>query len=145
MAVDMNKLVSLDEAQQIVIGMVQPLPTELVSLEDGGGRVLAQEIRALTDQPSATQAAMDGYAVRSADLESASPEGDLFLKVVGSIGPGQRSEHSLKGGETLRVMTGSILPVGADAIVSSSVAPGGAGGLSLPCWGRNSPGTATHL
>ena len=117
MAVNINKLVSLDEAQQIVIGKVQPLPTELVPLEDGGGRVLAQEVRALTDEPSATQAAMDGYAVRSADVESASPEGDLFLKVVGSIGPGQRSEHSLKGGETLRVMTGSTLPVGADAIV----------------------------
>ena len=46
MALDMNKLVSLDEAQQIVTGMVQPLPTELVPLVDGGGRVLAQEIRA---------------------------------------------------------------------------------------------------
>jgi len=117
MAVDVNKLVSLAEAQQIVLGQAQLLPTELVSLKDGGGRVLAQGIRATIDEPSTTQAAMDGYAVRSADVESASPEGDLFLKVVGLLGPGQLSEHRLKGGETLQVMTGATLPEGADAVV----------------------------
>ena len=117
MGADVNELVSLDEAQQIVLGKVRPLPTQLVPLKDGGGRVLAQAMRASTDEPSTTQAAMDGYAVRSADVESASPEGNLFLKVVGSLGPGQRSEHRLKRGETLRVMTGSTLPAGADAIV----------------------------
>jgi len=117
MAVEVKKLVSLKEAQQVVLSMVQPLPTELVPLEDGGGRVLAKEIRASVDEPSTPQAAMDGFAVRSADVESASPEGNLFLKVVGLIGPGQRSEHRVKGGETLRVMTGATLPEGADAIV----------------------------
>ena len=117
MALDVNKLVSLEEAQQIVLGQAQPLPTELVPLEDGGGRVLAQGIRATIDEPSTTQAAMDGYAVRSADVESASPEGDLLLEVVGLLGPGLRSEHRLKGGETLRVMTGATLPEGADAVV----------------------------
>jgi molybdopterin molybdotransferase len=117
MAVDEKKLVSLEEAQQIVLGQAQPLPTELVLLKDGGGRVLAQGITATIDEPSTTQAAMDGYAVRSADVESASPEGDLFLEVAGVVGPGQRSEHRLRGGETLRVMTGATLPVGADAVV----------------------------
>lgn len=113
----MNKLVSLHEAQQIVLGQAQPLPTELVPLEEGGGRVLARGVRASIDEPSTTQAAMDGYAVRSEDVESASPERDLFLKVVGQVGAGQRSEHRLKGGETLRVMTGATLPEGADSVV----------------------------
>ena len=117
MAVDVNKLISLEEAKQIVLGQAQPLPTELVPLKDGGGRVLAQEIRATIAEPSTTQSAMDGYAVRSADVEFASSEGDLFLKVVGSVGPGQLSRHRLKGGETLRVMTGATLPEGADAVV----------------------------
>ena len=129
MAADANKLISLEKAQQIVIDMVQPLPTELVPLEDGGGRVLAQEIIALTDEPATTQAAMDGYAVRSTDVRSASPEGALFLKVVGSIGPGQRSHYGLKGGETLRVMTGSTLPVGADAIVPEEMTATVSGGI----------------
>ena len=75
----MNKLVSLQEAQQIILGRAQPLPTELVPLEEGGGRVLAQGVRASVDEPTTTQAAMDGYAVRSEDVEAASPEGDLFL------------------------------------------------------------------
>ena len=117
MAAEVKKLVSLKEAQQVVLSMVQPLPTELVPLEDGGGRVLAQEIRASVDEPSTPQAAMDGFAVRSADVKSASPEGNLFLKVVGSIGPGQQSEYTVKGRETLRVMTGATLPEWADAVV----------------------------
>jgi len=117
MAAEVKKLVSLKEAQQVVLSMVQPLPTELVLLEDGGGRVLAQEIRASVDEPSTPQAAMDGFAVRSADVKSASPEGNLFLKVVGSIGPGQQSEYRVKGRETLRVMTGATLPEWADAVV----------------------------
>jgi len=117
MAAEVKRLVSVKEAQQFVLSMVQPLPTELVPLEDGGGRVLAQEIRASVDEPSTPQAAMDGFAVRSTDVKSASPEGNLFLKVVGSIGPGQQSEHRVKGGETVRVMTGATLPEGADAIV----------------------------
>jgi molybdopterin molybdotransferase len=117
MAVDLNKLMSLQEAQQIVLGQVQPLPTALVPLEEARGRVLAQEVRASVDEPSTTQAAMDGYAVRSEDVESASSGGDIFLKVVGQLGIGQRSEHRLKDRETLRVMTGASLPEGADAVV----------------------------
>jgi molybdopterin molybdotransferase len=116
-ALDVNKLVSLQDAQKIVLAQAQPLPIELTPLEDGGGRVLAQGIRAARDEPSTTQAAMDGYAVRSEDVESASPGGDLFLKVVGLVGAGQRSKYRLKGGETLRVMTGATLPEGADAVV----------------------------
>ncbi|MCG6916347.1 MAG: hypothetical protein LJE89_02250, partial [Deltaproteobacteria bacterium] len=117
MAVHVNGLVTLQEAQQIVLGQAKSLPTELVPLEQGGGRVLAQGIRASIDEPSTAQAAMDGYAVQSADVESASPEGDLFLKVVGLVGAGQRCGHRLKGGETLRVLTGATLPEGADAVV----------------------------
>ncbi|UCG20565.1 MAG: molybdopterin molybdotransferase MoeA [Deltaproteobacteria bacterium] len=117
MAVNVNQLVSLQEAQQIVLGQARSLTTELVPLENGGGRVLAQGIRASIDEPSTAQAAMDGYAVRSADVESASPEKDLFLKVVGLVGAGQRCERRLKGGETLRVLTGATLPEGADAVV----------------------------
>jgi molybdopterin molybdotransferase len=117
MEVDLNKPISLQEAQQIVLDQVQPLPTASVPLEEGRGRVLAQEVRASVDEPSTTLAAMDGYAVRSKDVESASSGGDIFLKVVGQLGIGQRSEHRLKGRETLRVMTGATLPEGADAIV----------------------------
>jgi molybdopterin molybdotransferase len=117
MAVDVNRPVSLDEAQQIVLGKVQTLPSELVPLEDGGDRVLAKEMRAPLDEPATTQAAMDGYAVRSTDVESASPERYLFLKVIGVIGPGKPSEYRLKEGEALGVMTGASLPEGADAVV----------------------------
>lgn len=117
MAVDVSKLVSLKEAQRAVLEQVTPLPIEVVRLEDGSGRVVAEELRASRDEPPATQAAMDGYAVRSADVESASPEESVMLKVVGVVGVGQRSERKLKRGETFRVMTGTTLPEGADAVV----------------------------
>ena len=117
MAADENKLISLEEAQQIVLHQAKPFLTEKIQLGDGGGRVLAEGILACKDEPASTQAAMDGYAVRSADLASASPEEKVFLTVVGVLGAGQLSKHKLKGGETLRVMTGATLPEGADAVV----------------------------
>ena len=117
MAPDKNKLISLEEAQQIVLHQAKPFLTEKIQLGDGGGRVLAEEILASKDEPASTQAAMDGYAVRSADLASASPEEKVSLTVVGLLGAGQLSKHKLKGGETLRVMTGATLPEGADAVV----------------------------
>jgi molybdopterin molybdotransferase len=93
------------------------LATEKVQLENASGRVLAEEVRALRDEPPSTQAAMDGYAVHSEDVNAASSEKDIFLAVVGTVGPGQQIDQQLKRKEAIRVMTGAILPAGADAVV----------------------------
>lgn len=113
----MNKLVSLEEAQGLALAAAVPLATEKVQLENGSGRVLAEEVRALRDEPPSTQAAMDGYAVHSEDVNAASSENSVFLAVVGTVGPGQQIDQQLKRKEAIRVMTGAILPAGADAVV----------------------------
>lgn len=113
----MNKLVSLEEAQHLALAAAVPLATEKVQLENGSGRVLAEEVRALRDEPPSTQAAMDGYAVHSEDVDSASSENSVFLAVVGTVGPGQQIDQQLERKEAIRVMTGAILPAGADAVV----------------------------
>ena len=117
MAVNVNKLVSLEEAQGLALAAAVPLATEKMQLENGSGRVLAEEIRALRDEPPSTQAAMDGYAVHSEDVNAASSENSVFLAVVGTVGPGQQIDQQLKRKEAIRVMTGAILPAGADAVV----------------------------
>lgn len=117
MTEQIKELITLERAQQLVLAQAKPLPTEVVQLEEGSGRVLAEGVQASKDEPIATQAVMDGYAVRSADVRSASPEGNVLLTVVGVVGAGQRSDYKLRGGEALRVMTGATLPEGADAVV----------------------------
>lgn len=117
MAVNVNKPVSLEEAQGLALAAAVPLATEKVQLENASGRVLAEEVRALRHEPPLTQAAMDGYAVHSEDVDSASSEKSVFLAVVGTVGPGQQIDQQLKRKEAIRVMTGAILPAGADAVV----------------------------
>jgi molybdopterin molybdotransferase len=117
MVINVNKLVSLEEAQGLALAAAVPLATEKVQLENASGRVLAEEVRALRDEPPSTQAAMDGYAVHSEDVNAASSEKEVFLAVVGTVGPGQQIDQQLKRKEAIRVMTGAILPAGADAAV----------------------------
>ena len=117
MAVNVNKLVSLEEAQGLALAAAATLATEQVQLENASGRVLAEEVRAIRDEPPSTQAAMDGYAVHSEDVNAASSEKEVFLAVVGTVGPGQQIDQQLKRKEAIRVMTGAILPAGADAVV----------------------------
>ena len=117
MAKEVEKMLSLEEAQRVALEAAVPLATEKVQLENGSGRVLAEEVRALRDEPPLTQAAMDGYAVHSEDVNTASSENSVFLAVVGTVGPGQQIDQQLKRKEAIRVMTGAILPAGADAVV----------------------------
>lgn len=115
--VNVNKLISLEEAQGLALEAAVPLAKERVKLENASRRVLAEEVRAIRDEPPSTQAAMDGYAVHSEDVDAASSEKPVFLTVVGTVGPGQQIELQLKRKEALRVMTGAPLPAGADAVV----------------------------
>jgi molybdopterin molybdotransferase len=117
MATKVNKIISLQEAQRLVLAAAKPMGTEKVQLEDARGRVLAEEVRAFRNEPPMPRAAMDGYAVYSEDVVSASAEKGVLLSVVGVVGPGQHREVDLKRGEALQIMTGGTMPAGADAVV----------------------------
>lgn len=94
-----------------------PLPGETIPVAAAGGRVLAAAINAPTNLPAYRRAMMDGYAVRSVDLVSASPESPLALKVVGRCRPGQAPQRELESGQALDTTTGAPVPDSADTVI----------------------------
>jgi molybdopterin molybdotransferase len=110
-------MISAEEALRIVLESVAPLGVERVSITAALGRVLAEEIRSPRDIPGFANSAMDGYAVRAADVASASEKTPVRLRVLETVAAGMMPTHSVSVGETSRTMTGAPLASGADAIV----------------------------
>lgn len=104
---------SVSEAQRLVLESVATMGVEPIKLEQALGRVLAEEVRANRDQPPYDISAMDGYALRSADL-GAIP---ATLKIVEDIKAGDMPSKTLTPGQCARIMTGAPLPQGADAVI----------------------------
>lgn len=106
-------LLPVAEAQQRIIDAVSPLPAEQISLSDGLGRVLAQDVASRRDQPPMAVSAMDGYAVRTADVATL----PASLNVVGYAPAGHAFGGTVGAGEAVRIFTGAPVPDGADTIV----------------------------
>jgi len=106
-------LITPQEALKIVLSAVKPLKAVRRALRASCGWVLAQDLRADRDQPPADRSAMDGYAVRSADLK----ELPARLHLVGEIPAGSASRPRVRPGTCALVLTGANIPPGADAVV----------------------------
>jgi molybdopterin molybdotransferase len=110
----MSSMISVEEALNRVLASAEtPLEEETVALQDGYGRVLAHDLKALRTQPPFPNSAMDGYAIRSADAASA----PATLKVVGESAAGRAFVGVVGAGEAVRIFTGAPMPDGADTIV----------------------------
>ena len=105
-------LPTVDSALARMLAQVSPLATEAVPVAEADGRWLMQAVTAARDQPPFDSSAMDGWAVRSADLG-----GEAFLIIVGESAAGHGSDAVLQPGETVRISTGAPLPQGADRVV----------------------------
>lgn len=105
-------LLSVDDALSRILSAVQPLGTQRVSLADAVGRVLAEPVMAQMDSPPFTASAMDGYAVRAADVNDGA-----VLTMIGASQAGKRFGGAMGQGECVRIFTGAPLPDGADAVV----------------------------
>ncbi|HEX2479683.1 MAG TPA: gephyrin-like molybdotransferase Glp [Geminicoccaceae bacterium] len=105
-------MLAVEEAHARIAGAFAPLPSEWVHLAAAADRVLARDLVAERDQPPGDTSAMDGYAVRAADLAS----GSATLRLVGSAPAGGSYDRELGPGETVRIFTGGLLPRGADAV-----------------------------
>lgn len=110
-------LLSVADAQALVLRDARPLPAENVALGEAHGRVLAGDLAARRTQPPAAVSAMDGYAVRSADV-AATP---AKLKLIGEVAAGHPFDRPVGPGEAARIFTGGVLPPGADTIVIQEV------------------------
>jgi len=100
-----------------VLEATRPLPSERVPLADSLGRTLADGVHATVPIPVFDNSAMDGFAVRRADLETASRENAVRLRVVADIPAGSALDPTIRTGETARIMTGAPMPTDADAVV----------------------------
>jgi molybdenum cofactor synthesis domain-containing protein len=110
--------IPIDEARAIVEGTITPIErVERVALRDANGRVLAQGIVAAADVPPFSRAAMDGYAVRSADTAGASREAPKVLRCVEQVFTGQVATREVEPGSCIEIATGAPMPAGADAVV----------------------------
>jgi molybdopterin molybdotransferase len=109
-------MISVDEARgRILAGLAEraPLAAEDILLSDGLGRVLAEDVRARVTQPPAAMSAMDGWAVRAADVARV----PATLRRIGAVPAGAAFDGTVGPGETVRIFTGAPLPDGADTIV----------------------------
>lgn len=106
-----------EEAQREVLCSIKPLKEEEVEVFSALKRVMAQEVVAREAIPARDQAAVDGFVLRSSDVERASPENPIRLKVVGVIPAGKGFTKGLKRGEAARIMTGGFIPEGANTIL----------------------------
>jgi molybdopterin molybdotransferase len=112
-------VISFEEAQKQVLARVSILGTERVKLLEGLGRVLAAKISASRDVPHEDNSAMDGYAVRHEDVIGASIERPAHLKVIGESLAGRPCADRVGPGQAVRIMTGGLIPRGADTVVMS--------------------------
>lgn len=115
----MSKLeyLTVAEALKAVLNGVNVLSVEHVPLLDALGRVLGESVSAADSLPPFANSAMDGYAFQAADVQTASPDTPVMLKVVGDIAAGTSLDSMLLPGQAARIMTGAPLPEGADAVI----------------------------
>jgi molybdopterin molybdotransferase len=119
-------LVPVEEHLADVLAAIRPADPVWVPLVHADGSVLAEHVTSTTPLPSFDNSAMDGYAVRAADLAGASASTPVTLPVRGEIAAGDTGDYRVEPGSSLQIMTGARLPEGADAVVPVEWTDGGA-------------------
>jgi molybdopterin molybdotransferase len=104
------RLMRAEEARAAMLATITPLSPERVGLDGALGRVLAQSVEAVRDQPPFAVSAMDGYAIRSADTPGR-------LRVIGESAAGRGFEGRCELGGAIRISTGAVMPEGADTVI----------------------------
>jgi molybdopterin molybdotransferase len=114
-------MLSAQQAEQLILNLVQPFShpqhTEQLPLTAAAGRILATPVTGQLDVPHWDNSAMDGYAVRYEDVQHCHADHPITLEIVEEIPAGAQPQVSLQAGQAARILTGSMLPVGADTIV----------------------------
>ena len=112
----MAQMIPLEDYVARVLEAIVPLASTRVALGEAHGRILAEDVSAVVPVPPWTNSAMDGYAVRAAETSGASAQAPVVLPVAGDV-PAGAAPTSLAPGSAQRIMTGAMLPEGADAVV----------------------------
>jgi molybdopterin molybdotransferase len=110
-------LLEIEDARQLILSAVRPLPSQAVELREALGRVLGEDITAQEPVPPFDSSAMDGFAVRSEDVAQANGAGPALLRVVDESRAGWPATATLGTGQAIAISTGAMLPSGADTVV----------------------------
>ncbi|WP_170338967.1 molybdopterin molybdotransferase MoeA [Ruegeria arenilitoris] len=105
-------MITVEEARQLLFGLVATMPEEQIALADAADRVLMRDVKAERDQPPFAASSMDGYALKSAEVER-----HAMFKVIGEAAAGQRFTSTVGPGQAVRIFTGAPVPEGADFVV----------------------------
>ncbi len=128
-----QKMLEFKEALRRVIDGVPRLEAEAADLNDLNRRVLTESITSNIDLPVADNSSMDGYALRAEDVQQASPENPISLKLIGNIPAGEIGTNVVEKGTCVRIFTGSFLPEGADAVIMQEDTEPHKDGLTIQC------------
>ncbi|HEY8438285.1 MAG TPA: hypothetical protein VIK65_06695, partial [Candidatus Limnocylindrales bacterium] len=111
-----DRLLTVEEARAAVLAAIPgPTETEYAWLSEARGRVLAEDAMSLTALPPWDNSAMDGYAIRAADVASATDPEPVRLDVIGEVRAGAAPEREVERGTAIRIATGAPVPPRADA------------------------------
>ena len=131
--------ISFQRAREII----KELPfkgTEFVELSRLSGRTAAHDITATIYSPGSATSLKDGYAVVSGDIDKASENNPVTLKITGTVLAGDRRSPVIKSGKALRIMTGAIIPEGANAVLASEFAKENEDGSAVRVYADAAPG-----
>jgi len=137
-----SEMQSVDSYLSEILAAIRPLPPRQVGLDDADGAVLTQDVAAAWPLPPFDNSAMDGYAVLAADVAGASPQRPVTLPVRAEVAAGDTGRHELAAGGCIKIMTGALLPPGADAVVPVEWTDGGAAGGQVTITRPAEPGHA---
>ncbi len=126
-----DNVTSVDVHLERVLSAVEPLSSIDLTLGDAHGCVLAEDVSATFALPPFDNAAVDGYAVRSEDIRTASMTSPTVLPVVGDVVAGSTTPYTVQAGLSVRIMTGAPMPPGADAVVPIDETDGGLAHVSI--------------
>ena len=118
-------MIPVEDAQRRVLDEVGLLGIEQVTLADALGRVLRENILAPSDIPEGDNSAMDGYAVRAEDIAGATEASPSLLRVIENLPAGVVAAQRVEGGTATRIMTGALMPDGADTVAHVEITDGG--------------------
>ncbi|MAL79689.1 MAG: molybdopterin molybdenumtransferase MoeA [Sneathiella sp.] len=120
-------MISVDEAREKILQDLTPVGTEVIPISAALGRVIADDIRPRRTQPPADMSAMDGFAVRAADVTMV----PVTLNIIGEVAAGGCFTGVMKTGEAVRIFTGAPLPAGADTIIIQEDTEFGSGQVTV--------------
>jgi len=114
--------IGYSEAIELVLGNIVPTGSETVPISDCPDRVAFVDLYAKVDSPSVDASLKDGYAIRSVEIENASPAGPVRLRIIDTASAGMPAAEKIFEGDAIRILTGAKIPRGADAVLAEEFA-----------------------